>query len=220
MELLSAKAAEYSHHPRLHFMPQYPYLHGGGKKKYRCSGPVLQGICCSAGQKSFKGESNGSFWMWSQHEQMCDDRELQHSRPGILFHGWNLVFLTHNLWGQMDCTVGILGYHTAASSLTQPFHSQGKACNLPGGLTLYCRQFWAVPISPWEGETPEKAETSNPQNQLVPCPQKNSQKTPQIPVNLWGHLAQKFYSYPQQVIPYHPFSYGSLIAFFLTGRRI
>lgn len=49
MELLSAKAAENSHHPSLYLMSQYTFARRR-KEKYRCSEPILQGIHCSATQ--------------------------------------------------------------------------------------------------------------------------------------------------------------------------
>lgn len=147
-------------------MSQYTYLHGGGKKNTDGSGPILPGICCSATQWSFKGETNGSFWIWSQHEQMCH---------GTAFQPWHFLFFMDVIWYFSHTICGINGLHSRNSVLLhccfQPgshcgcehlsMH-KGNPCILPWGLTLYCSNFWAISISAWIGETPEEAEARSP----------------------------------------------------------
>lgn len=119
MELPHAKEAEYSHHPSPHLMSQYTYLHGGGKKNTDGSGPILPGICCSATQWSFKGETSGSFWIWSQHEQMCH---------GTAFQPWHFLFFMDVIWYFSHTICGINGLHSRNSVLLHCCFQPGSHC--------------------------------------------------------------------------------------------
>lgn len=125
----------------------------------------------------------------------------------------------------MDCTAGILSYCTAASSLAltmdlSTFLCIRKSLYPPLRIDVILQQFlrdFHPCLERWDSRRSRSQITSSPQNQLVPCPQNNSQKRAKTLSNPWGHLAQKFYSDPQQVILHLLFSYSSLIALFWLG---